>query len=100
MLRPKARGSGPPSPVGFPAEGGGAPGEPWFRRSGGTASWASTLPPGISPSTACPDGWKQVDLSQGRFLVGLPAGASADLSNAFKSAATSLAKGTKLVQLP
>ena len=34
------------------------------------------------------------------FCVPKTAGASADLSNVFKSAATSLAKGTKLVQLP
>ena len=34
------------------------------------------------------------------FCVAKTAGASADLSNAFKSAAASLAQGTKLVQLP
>ena len=34
------------------------------------------------------------------FCVPKTAGASADLSNAFKTAATSLAQGTKLVELP
>ena len=34
------------------------------------------------------------------FCVPKTAGASADLSNVFKTAATSLAQGTKLVELP
>lgn len=41
------------------------------------------LPPGMQifvDAPACPDGWKQVEITQGRFLVGLPAGAPADKS--------------------
>jgi hypothetical protein len=42
---------------------------------------ATPLPAGMQvfiDAPGCPEGWKQVAASQGRFLVGLPAGAPAD----------------------
>jgi len=63
---------------------------------------ASTLVASMATSSAADNGCPGTENTDNDhyFCVPKTAGASADLSNAFKTAATSLAQGTKLVELP
>jgi hypothetical protein len=63
---------------------------------------ATALLASMATSSAADNGCPGTENTDGDhfFCVPKTAGASADLSNAFKSAATSLAQGTKLIELP
>ena len=63
---------------------------------------ASQLLASMATSSAADNGCPGTENTDNDHYYCVPktAGASADLTNAFKSAATSLAKGTKLIQLP